>query len=85
MSEIKRIKVSFLVSKHIHIHIYILVVDKSIHLYEDMNETRTHDYVVMNRQMGTAVTQQTESQHYTHMSPLDRKQLSPNYENMNKF
>ena len=27
----------------------------------------------MNRQKGTAVTQQSESQHYTHMSPLDRK------------
>ena len=69
-------------------HIYILTADtsvKSIHLYEDMNETRTQDYVVMNRQKGTAVTQQSESQHYTHMSPLDRKQLPPNYENVKQI
>ena len=56
-----------------HDCIYILTADdkRSIHLYEDMNIT--------------AVRQPTESQHYTHMSPLDKKQLPPNYENMNKF
>ena len=54
----------------------------SIHLYEDVNETSIGEYADMN---GTAVRQPTESQHYTHMSPLDKEQLPPNYENMNKF
>ena len=70
-----------------HNCIYIFTADdkRSIHLYEDVNETRTEEYVDMNRMNRTAVRQPTESQHYTHMSPLDKKQLPPNYENMNKF
>ena len=59
--------------------------DSVHHLYEDMNETHTGEYVDMSGMDRTAVTQPTESQHYTHMSALDRKQLPPNYENMNKF
>ena len=60
---------------------YILSADATDITF--MNQSK--EYVDMHSVGITAVKQPTESQYYTHMSPLDRKQLPPNYENVQQL
>ena len=73
----QRIKVKNILSIFIYSYYIILTAD-----HKKYNTDEIPEYVDMNR---TAVRQRTESQHYTHMSSLDKKQLPPTYENMHTY